>query len=140
VRRAVLRRAVVRRAAGRRADVPDLRAVVRRAPPDRAVVLRPDVPPDFLAVVLRPDVDRRAVVDRADVVLRRAVEPLRAVEPDALRADRAPARPPPGSAFSAFCSASLATLRAVFSQEALPLRRFAGSFLICFSMLSSALP
>jgi hypothetical protein len=31
-------------------------------------------------------------------------------------------------------------LRALFSHEALPLRRFAGSFFICFSMLSRVIP
>jgi len=117
----------------RRADEPDLRAVVAR----RAVVVRRAVPPDLRAVVARRFVlpGRRAVVLRA-VVLRPAVDALRDVLPEALRAERAPARPPPGSAFSA----SLASLRALFNQEALPLRRFAGSFLICFSMLSRVVP
>jgi hypothetical protein len=129
VRRAVERRAVVlrpvpvRRAVVRRA-VPALRAVeARRVPPERAVVARRVVPPDLRAVV------RRAVVRRA-VVLRPVVE-ARRVEP-AFR--RVP--PPPDTAFSA----SLASLRALFNQEALPRRKFAGSFLICFSMLSSVEP
>jgi hypothetical protein len=122
---------VARRAVERRADVPDLRAVVRRAVP----------PEDFRAVVARRVVlpGRRAVVLRA-VVLRPAVDALRDVLLEALRADRAPARLPPGSAFSAAFSASWTNLRALFSHEELPLRTFAGSFLICFSMLSSVFP
>jgi hypothetical protein len=127
---------VARRAVERRADVPDRRAVVARraVPPDlRAVVARRVVLPARRAVGLR------AVVFRA-VVFRRAVDARRDVLPEALRAARAPERLPPGSAFSAAFSASLATLRALFSQEALPLRRFAGSFLSCFSMLSRVVP
>ena len=121
VRRAVERRAVERRAVARRAveraAVPDLRAVVFRAVPDfRAAGLR--------AVVLR------AVALRAVVALR--VVALRVV---ALRAGLED-RPPPDTAFSA----SLASLRAVFNHEALPLRRFAGNFLICFSMESRVVP
>ena len=122
-RRAVLRRAVLRRAVARRAveraAVPDLRAVVLRAVPDfraaglRAVALR--------AVALRA-VALRAVALRA-VALRAGLR---------LAADL----PPPDTAFSA----SLASLRAVFNHEALPLRRFAGRRLICFSMESSVLP
>jgi hypothetical protein len=106
----------------RRAVPPDfLAAVVRRAVPDfLAVVARRAVPPDFRAVVLRA------------VVLRPAVDARRAV--DALRAGLD--RPPPWRAFSA----SLASLRALFNHEALPLRRFAGSFLICFSMESRVVP
>jgi hypothetical protein len=97
--------------------------VVRRAvPARRAVVARRAVPA------------LRAVVFRAVVVFRLAVDALRVVEPDGLR--RVPVRLPPDTAFSA----SLASLRALFSHEALPLRRFAGSFLICFSMLSSVVP
>jgi hypothetical protein len=44
--------------------------------------------------------------------------------------------PPPVTAFSP----ALASLRALFNHEALPLRRFAGNFLICVSMLSSVDP
>jgi hypothetical protein len=44
--------------------------------------------------------------------------------------------PPPDTAFSA----SLASLRALFNHEALPLRRCAGRPLICFSIESSVLP
>jgi hypothetical protein len=112
VRRAVGRRAVLRRA------VPDFRAVVVRF---RAVVARRLAPPALRAVV------RRAVVLRPVVDLRR-------VEPDAFF--RRVVLPPPETAFSA----SLASLRALFNQEALPRRKFAGSFLICFSMLSSVEP
>jgi hypothetical protein len=93
---------------------------------ERAVVARRLGPPGFRAVVLRAG-ERRAVVRFAVVALR--------FGPDALR--RVPERLlPPDTAFSA----SLASLRAVFNHDALPLRRFAGSFLICFSMLSSVVP
>jgi hypothetical protein len=93
-------------------------------PAFRAVVARRAVPPDFRAVVLRA------------VVLRPAVDARRDVEPEAFR--RVPVRLllPPVTAFSA----SFASLRALFNHEALPLRRFAGNFLICFSMLSSVDP
>jgi hypothetical protein len=67
------------------------------------------------------------VVLRAVVAFRRVVDALRA----GFRVVR-----PPVTAFSASC----ASLRAVFNHEALPRRRFAGSFLICFSMLSSVVP
>jgi hypothetical protein len=123
----VVRRAVVRRA------VPDFRAVfravaARRVPPDlRAVVRRAVV----LRAVGRRAVVLRAVVRRAVAFLRPAVE-ARRVEPDAFRRLLVP----PDTAFSA----SLASLRALFNQEALPLRKFAGSFLICFSMLSRTTP
>jgi hypothetical protein len=98
--------------------------VFRAVPAFRAVVFR--AVPAFRAVALR------AVGLRA-VVLRPAVDARRDVDPAALRAALAPARGPPGRAFSA-------CLRAVFNHEALPRRRFAGSFLICFSMASSVLP
>lgn len=93
----------------------DFRAVLR------AVVLR--------AAGLRA-VDRRAVVLRAVVL--RAVD-RRDDEPDARR--RVPL-----TAFSARFSASLIRLRAVFAADCRPLRSCGGSFLICFSMLSSVGP
>jgi hypothetical protein len=80
------------------------------------------VPPDFRAVVLRAVVLRPAGDARRDVALRAGFLALD--------------RPPPWRAFSA----SLASLRALFNHEALPLRRFAGSFLICFSMESRVVP
>ena len=93
------------------ARVPDFRAVGLRAVVLRAVALR--------AVALRA-VALRAVALRAGLAAGFSAADL----------------PPPDTAFSA----SLASLRAVFNHEALPLRRFAGSFLICFSMVSSVVP